>query len=501
MASDFVQRMTRPGRPRAAVLLLTGLMLGTAAVAQSAPGEPRSKELRLGDLWPRVLGGDRTLAIARADAEVANARKAQADALWRPVVSARGVVGLGSGDSRTTGASFSAPGFGTSTGVNFATSIDHGVATRLSIQALLPLYDRDLDAQRKLLMIGAQGADAGWQAGVGETMLRAVERYFALGLAQDSARLIDAQLRSVQRSAAEAQDRFRIGSAPVTAVHEAQAALAALRAQRAANEFDIQVRRQMLADSIGLEPAKADGLSAAVPAPAFDPGAWAGGASGGSGGGGGGDDESAWIDRALAANPRLAQLRLAIDAAEQELRRYDGAISPSVAAVAMASRDRLSGSGDFGEATQRAGQALIGVQLTLPLYTGGMREARREEARQLLNKAQAQHAEARQGIALQVRQAWLALRAEEARWAALVQAERASVARLDATRIGLKAGDRTTLDVLNAENDLGQHRRTLAQARVAWVTQRLRLAMLADRLDEALLTRVDRLAMAFDSGR
>jgi outer membrane protein len=49
-------------------------------------------------------------------------------------------------------------------------------------------------------------------------------------------------------------------------------------------------------------------------------------------------------------------------------------------------------------------------------------------------------------------------------------------------------GDRTLLDQLNADNERTQARLGLAQARVALVMEQLRLATLAGKLDESLLT-------------
>ena len=54
-------------------------------------------------------------------------------------------------------------------------------------------------------------------------------------------------------------------------------------------------------------------------------------------------------------------------------------------------------------------------------------------------------------------------------------------------------GDRTLLDVLNAENAQADAELALAQARCDQVLTRLRLAALADRLDEALLAQVNAL--------
>lgn len=91
----------------------------------------------------------------------------------------------------------------------------------------------------------------------------------------------------------------------------------------------------------------------------------------------------------------------------------------------------------------------------------------------------------------QVRAAWLGWHSGQARVAALEDGVKASAARLDATRLGRKAGDRTLLDVLDAENDHARVALALAQARTGQVQQHLMLAALADRLDEALLAQVN----------
>ena len=68
---------------------------------------------------------------------------------------------------------------------------------------------------------------------------------------------------------------------------------------------------------------------------------------------------------------------------------------------------------------------------------------------------------------------------------------KASAARLDATRTGRELGDRTLMDVLNAENDHARATLALAEARTSQVQQRLRLAALADRLDEPMMGQIN----------
>ena len=67
----------------------------------------------------------------------------------------------------------------------------------------------------------------------------------------------------------------------------------------------------------------------------------------------------------------------------------------------------------------------------------------------------------------------------------------AAASRRDATRLGRQVGDRTTLDLLNAENDSASAELALMQARVEFLMSRLRLAAAEGRLDEAWLQSVN----------
>ena len=134
---------------------------------------------------------------------------------------------------------------------------------------------------------------------------------------------------------------------------------------------------------------------------------------------------------------------------------------------------------------------MIGIQFSMPLFTGGYRSAKEEEALRLADKAAAEVERTREQVAQQVRLAWLGLSVGAERVRALEQALSASLARLDATRLGREVGERTTLDLLNAENESATSSLALAQARIGLLMDRLRLAALIGRLDEAALQVAD----------
>src|ERR1019366_6588167 len=191
-----------------------------------------------------------------------------------------------------------------------------------------------------------------------------------------------------------------------------------------------------------------------------------------------------WITEAALHNPMLLIQAKSQAVAKEEAAKHSALGAPSLDLVAQVGRDRLHGSGDFGNAENTSNSRMIGVQLTIPLFTGGYRSARYEEALHLVDKARAEGERLSQQIALQTRTAWLGITVGASRVAALEQARKASQARLDATRLGHSVGDRTTQELLNAENDATGADLVLLQARIAVALDRLRLAALAGSLDE-----------------
>lgn len=432
--------------------------------------------VRAGDLveaWQAAERSDVDYAVARAAHEAAQPRRDQATALWRPNVSASASAGIATHETRTRGARFSAPGSASSSGVNFDTSITDGSARRWSISANQPLYAPERRARQQLLELSADLSELEWQAARQNLMLRTAQRYFDLALAMESLRVTRLQFEAVRLASTEAQDRFQLGSIPVTDTYEAGARLAAIRARILAAENEIVLRRNELADSTGLPAAT---LQARLPA---------------------GRDISrprpldAWQADARAGNPEIRMRDLAAVIAKREASKFDLQSSISVDLVAQASQDRLSGSGDFGWALNRGTDRMIGVQVSVPLYTGGLRSARQEEALHLAAKAVAEAERSRQQTAQQVHSAWLGLSVGAERVLSLAQSLQASEARRDATHLGHETGQRTTLDVLNAENDAAAARLALVQARAELSMERLRLAALAGRLDDAVLRSVD----------
>lgn len=424
--------------------------------------------------WQAARQHDPQAAVADAARAAGETRRAQAASLWRPNVMLSAGAGRMSANSATSGAQFAAPGFGQSSGVSFDTSVNNGTSTRWAVTARQPLYNFERSAQRQQLEIGADSAGLQWQAAQQDLILRTTQRYFDVVLAERKLALLRQQQAAVDRAFTEAKDRFELGDAPITDTHEASARARGLQAQVLAAQSELELAQTILLDATGLSP---DALQLKAPAGEVAPRDLL--------------PLAQWLTLAQENNPQLRLQRANADAVRQETRKHSALAAPTLDLVAQAGRDRLSGSGDFGAASNITRQQMIGLQLNVPLYTGGMRSAKLDEALWLEDKARAEVEQASQQTRQQTRAAWLGLQTGQARLSALAEAVTASQARLDATRLGRQVGDRTTLDLLNAENDASAADLALLQARIEVLHNRLRLQALAGQLDETRLQTVN----------
>ena len=425
---------------------------------------PSAQALDLLQTWEQARQHDPQMQVVQATRSSVQAYEAQAQSLWRPVVMGSATVGAMSSETLTTGAQF-AVGIQPPMPGSFATSASAALSTRWSLQAKQPLYNPERQAQQTQLQQAAGVAE--WRADLVQQqfMLLTVQRYFNVLLAERQLQVLKSQHVAVQRSLTEAQDRFAIGDLPVTDTHEAAARASGLQAQWLAADSELQMARQVLAESTRLPTASLKPLTpkAAESAASSPP-----------------------LDQVLAqvreANTGLRLKKAQWDVARHEVKKHQARGGITLDLVAQAGRDRLSGDGDFGPASNTQSQQMVGLSLNVPLYTGGYRSAKLQEAVSAQAQAEAEYELAVQQTQQQARSVWLALQTGPARLSALQAAWKASTARLDATRLGRQVGDRTTLDLLQAQNDSAQSELAWLRAQTELLQTRLQLDALTGSL-------------------
>jgi outer membrane protein len=133
----------------------------------------------------------------------------------------------------------------------------------------------------------------------------------------------------------------------------------------------------------------------------------------------------------------------------------------------------------------------VGVQLNLPLYTGGSISNRVQETLRLEEKARNDLEAAQRAVALQTRQLWSSVLSGRAQVSALEAAESSSRLALEATQLGYRVGVRVNLDVLNAQTQLYSTQRDLYRARYDLLVGTLKLRQAAGLLEPGDLQPVE----------
>ena len=449
------------------IIRLSRLVLGLALVWS---GAAYADDLSLSEAIASARLHDKEYLSASTLTDSADALRAQAGSLWRPQVVLSASAGKASNETKTAGAQFSAPSMGMfNQTADFNTSISNGTMTQWAVSAKQPLYNPARRAQSQQLKLGAQMSDLQRQGAEQALIVRTAERYFDAQLAQQKLQLLSAQLKSTQSSAEEAQYRFDIGNRPITEVYESQAQLAEIQAAHYGAQSDLQIKLQRLQDAIGhISAALPNALQLRQPLPQLEP-------------------LAVWQTKAQQNNIELQMQALAVRNAQAKAQEYALGASASVDLVGQIGRQKLSGDGDYGSAKNQQNNSMIGVQLTVPLYTGGYNSAKYQEAQAALKKAQIDLQRTQEQVAQNVNAAWLGAQTAQLQVSALSAALKASAARLDATKTGQEVGHRTVLDVLNAQNQNTQVRINLESAKQQYVMSRLRLGALVQALDEGMI--------------
>ena len=323
-----------------------------------------------------------------------------------------------------------------------------------------PLYRPFIGALVKQAEATVKDADATLESAEQNLVVRVGEAYFEALLAEEQLALISAQKSTYTTQLDAAKKGFAAGSGTRTDIDEAQARLDLTYAQELEVQQNVEFTRRKLETITG----KPVGTLARLDLARFKPGAPAPSLV---------DD---WIARAEQASPDVKALRARLEAANYEIDKAKAGHKPTLDAVAQWSR---TSSDSVTSVNSRYDNKSIGLQLTIPIYAGGyvnstVRQAvaSAERARELLEAT-------RLDLSVRVHREFRGMTEGVLRISALEQAVRSAEQAVLSNQMSFKAGARTTLDVLNAEQQKTTALRDLAQARYLYVASRLRLQSLA----------------------
>ena len=335
-----------------------------------------------------------------------------------------------------------------------------------------PLYRPYIAALVRQAQAQANDADASLEKDEQSLVVRVGEAYFDALLARDQLSLVGAQKATYTTQLDAAKKSLAAGSGTRTDIDEAQARLDLTLAQELEAQQNVEFTRRRLETLTGqsldtLASLDVERFTPSAPVPA---------------------GVEAWIERAEQASPELESLRAQLEAARQEIDKAEAGHKPTLDAVAQWAR---SSSDSVTNVNSRYDNKTIGLQLSVPLYSGGyvnstVRQAvaAHERAREVLEAT-------RRDLGVRVHREFRGMTEGVFRIGALEQAVRSAEQAVLSNRKSFEAGSRTTLDVLNAEQQKTAALRDLAQARYVYLVSRLRLLSLAGEDRQASVAQVN----------
>ena len=428
-------------------------ILGTLLVLWSglAFGQPYT----LLDVWKLGLERDPMYASVRANRNAVQEKVPQARALLLPFLTA--ATGAEIDNARNT-------------------SFDDSKTSRRGVWTVTltqPIIDIGQWEKLSQSQFQVQAADLTVQQAWQDLMLRVAQAYFNVLAAQDNIKTLEAQKKAITNQLDAARKGFELGSATIADTYEAQARLDLINANEIQTRNTLQVSLDQLQRIINEQPSTLAGLSPDIKLPAPEPARL-----------------SDWTEQARSASLEVARATLETKIAEKDISIAKSGHYPTLDFYAQSgsSSDR----GVYGpRAGPRSVDSTVGVQLSIPLYSGGGISSKVREQTSLLQRSRYDlEASRRQSVQL-TQQYFSGVVSGLAQVNALQAAEKSSLASLQANQTGYEVGVRVNIDVLNAQQQLYETQRALANARYTTLLNGLRLKAAAGTLTEADLQAVN----------
>lgn len=303
-----------------------------------------------------------------------------------------------------------------------------------------------------------------------DVILRSAQTYFDVLIAQDTVQLTNAQKTAISQQLEQAKRNFEVGTATITDTHEAQARYDLVVAQEIAAANNLEIKKRTLQQLVNADIKElntlGEGFKLESPNPA---------------------DVQKWVADAQQSNFQIVMAQAAEAIAEQEVSKNRGGHLPTLDAVGSYSKT-TGCSFSCGDTKSTS----VGLQLNMPLFAGGATQSKWREAEANHDKAKQDLENARRNVELQTRQAYLGVVSGIAQVQALQQALKSSESLLQASKLGQEVGVRTSLDVLNAQQQMYSTRRDLYQAEYNYLISHLRLKAAVGSLAEADLGQVNK---------
>jgi len=303
-------------------------------------------------------------------------------------------------------------------------------------------------------------------------ILQSAQDYFTVLRSQDNLASTKAEEAAFKRQLDQANERFDVGLSDKTDVLSAQASYDTARANRIVAQRQVDDAFEVLVTLTNREYNAIQGIVHTLPVLAPTP-----------------NDARAWVDTATQQNLNLLASNYAVSASEKTLDQRKAGHAPTLDAVASYKRGdndalgfsnpNFTGQNYGGDVSQRT----IGLELNVPIYSGGLTSSQVREAYARLDQNQQQRESLRRQVVENTRNLHRAVNTDVEQVQARKQSIISNQSAVEATEIGYQIGTRNIVDVLDAQRQLYSSVRDYNNTRYDYILDNLRLKQAAGTLN------------------
>ena len=436
------------------IFVKTALACALSGIALASWAQSSVMDLK--QVYQAALEQDATIRASRAAADSGRERLPQARAGLLPQVSASAGRNNNNLDSTVPNI------LGTPVTTN-----DQYFSDNRTVQLRQPLINMQRWQQFQQAKSVVEEVEANLDRDLQNLVVRVSGAYFEALMADEQLDLVLAQKKTYTALVDAAKKGLAAGSGTRTDIDDAQSRLDMASAQEleARQNQDLARRQlQLLVNQPVAQIAKLNvaALQLSPPVPA---------------------NLDEWTQKAEQASPEVRAMQARLDAARREVSKAQAGHLPTLDAVAQWSN---SGSENITRVNSRYENKTIGLQLNIPLYSGGYVNSTIRQAVAEQTRAEESLEALRRDLGVRVHKEYRGVSEGVMRVRALEQAARSAEQMMKSTQMSLVAGSRTQLDVLNAQQQYTLALRDLAQARMVYLLSKVRLASLVG--DDAMVS-------------
>lgn len=354
-----------------------------------------------------------------------------------------------------------------SNGIPNAPTVIKGSGRTLGLSLNQVVYNQIDNINLGIADLQAKQADLDYAAAQQDLLLRASTAYFAVLQANASLQLAVASQKAFKNQLEQAQKRYEVGLVAVTDVANAQANYDQANAEIITARNALENAQSALATITGQQPGELDDVRTSLSTPRPDPA-----------------NPEQWINRAIKQNIALQSAQIGGRISQENIAANRAARMPTVDLTGQYGYNSTPSQFNGDESSNVA--ASIGLQVSVPLYTGGRINAKSRQAafqyQQTQNQIEHLRRTVQQGTANDYRGVITSI-SEITAYKQSVESARTSLA---ATEAGYQVGTRTIVDVLNAQIQVFSAMANFLNARYGYLTNYLKL-----KADTGQLTRDD----------